>query len=204
MELFNGGSGVRNNGTGRRGARALRRTGVLALGSAVVAGSLLGAGAAYAAPAHVKPSPAPVPVTGRAGGAEVRIVDWSSHATLKPGGKAETFILRVHNDTGHTLEHVRFGYSTYAPEQPVLKELSHGTWKKVPWGHTPEGKRGEHSFAGLGERTVKKGATVSVKVRVSLPRHWDRKVTHVKAEAGAEGKGWTDFKPVDFKVAEAR
>ncbi|MDO0934448.1 hypothetical protein QQY66_23245 [Streptomyces sp. DG2A-72] len=166
-----------------------RRTGGLglALGAAVVAGSVLGAGSAYAA---------------GAAGPEVSVGGWSKHVTLKPGGAAKTFTVTVHNFTDHTVKHVDVGYSTYAADQPVLKELVHGKWKTLQWGHTPQHNGGTHSFAAFAvDKTLKSGASATYKVKVSLPKNWDKKVTRVNATTGAEGKDWSYFVPVGFKVA---
>jgi hypothetical protein len=167
--------------------RAVRRTGGLLLGAAVVAGSVLGAGSAYAA---------------GAAGPTVSIGGWSKHVVLKPGGAAKTFTVTVQNFTDHTVKHVDVAYSTYAADQPVLKEYVHGKWKTLQWGHTPQKNGGTHSFAGLAvDKTLKSGASATYKVKVSLPKHWDKKVHSVKATAGAEGDGWKYFLPVGFKVA---
>lgn len=166
---------------------AVRRTGALVLGSALLAGSVLGAGAAYAA--------APTGPTAKIGG-------WSKHVELKPGGASRTFTITVRNRTDHTLKGVDIGYSTYAAERPVLKEYAHGMWKTVPWGRTYQRNAGAPSFAAFASgRTLKRGATVTYTVRVSLPRHWDKSVSSVQAQAGARGEGWSDFRSVDFRVA---
>ncbi|KMS68800.1 hypothetical protein ACM01_37485 [Streptomyces viridochromogenes] len=164
-----------------------RGTGGLVLGAAVVAASVLGVGSAYAA---------------GAAGPTTSIGGWSKHVVLKPGGAPKTFTVTVHNFTDHTVKHVDVGYSTYAAEQPVLKEYVHGKWETVEWGHTPQRNGSTHSFAAFAvDKTLKGGASATYKVKASLPKHWDKKVTNVKATAGAEGKGWNYFLPVDFKVA---
>lgn len=164
-----------------------RRTGGLVLGAAVVAGSVLGAGSAYAA---------------GAAGPTASIGGWSKHVTLKPGGASKTFTVTVHNYTDHTVKHVDVGYSTYAADQPVLKEYVHGKWEAVAWGHTPQRNGSTHSFAAFAvDKTLKAGASATYKVKVSLPKHWDKQVTNVKATAGAEGREWSYFLPAGFKVA---
>ena len=165
----------------------VRRTGGLVVGAAVVVGSALGAQSANAA---------------GAAGPTASIGGWSKHVVLKPGGASKTFTVSVQNFTDHTIKHVDGAYSTYAADQPVLKEYVHGKWKTLDWGHTPQRNGGTHSFAALAvDRTLKPGATATYKVKVSLPKSWDKKVTQVKADAGAEGEGWSYFLPVGFKVA---
>ncbi|MEV7086936.1 hypothetical protein AB0O07_13705 [Streptomyces sp. NPDC093085] len=178
-----------------------RRTVGPVVGAAVIGVSLAGAGSAYAA------TPAPTPP--RAGAhirPEVRVTGWPSAAELRPGGRAGTFTVRLYNDTHHTLRNVAFGYRTDAAERPVVQELRHGRWAPVRWEHTGAGRRGGEggAFALLGHRTVREGATAGYQVRVSVPRHWEKKITRVRAAAGAEGKGWKSFRPVDFRVEKAR
>jgi hypothetical protein len=165
---------------------AFRRTGGLVLGAAIVTGSVL-AGSAYAA------GPA---------GPEASIDGWSKDVTLKPGGEPRTFTVTVHNYTDHTVNNVDVGYSTYSDGQPVLEKEVQGKWETLSWGHTPQSKGTDHSFAALEEnKTLKSGESATYKVKASLPPDWDKKVTDVKATAGAEGDGWNYFLPVDFKVA---
>ncbi|MFJ4974540.1 hypothetical protein ACIP6X_04200 [Streptomyces coeruleorubidus] len=44
----------------------------------------------------------------------------------QPGGAAKTFTVTVQNFTKHSVKHVDVAYSTYAADQPVLKEVRPG------------------------------------------------------------------------------